>query len=84
MSTGMTDEKPKSKEERIKDFVRSFQAVEEAMVPYKEQRSDLKKNYVENEWLSKNEIKNIIRALRLLKDETDFAELEQMYKKLSA
>ncbi len=80
----MTDEKPKSKEERIKDFVRSFQAVEEAMVPYKEQRSDLKKNYAENEWLSKNEIKNIIRALRLLKDETDFAELEQMYKKLSA
>jgi len=72
----------KTKEDRVRDFVKSIQAIEQAMQPFKEQRSDLKKSYVENNWLDKNEIKNVMRAYRLMKDETDFAELESMYNKV--
>jgi hypothetical protein len=79
---GVSDEKPKSKEERIKDFVKSIRAVEQAMEPFKDQKRDLKKNYVENGWLDKNEMSNVIKAMRLVKDETDFDALEQMYKKV--
>ncbi len=73
----------KTKEERVREFVKAMQAIEQAMQPFKEQRSDLKKNYVENDWLSKSEMKNVIKAYRLMKDETDFAELESMYKKVT-
>ena len=60
-------DKPKSKEERIKDFVRAMSAVEQAMQPFKEQKSDLKKNYVENSWISKEEMKYISKAYNLAK-----------------
>ncbi len=33
----------KTKEDRVRDFVKSIQAIEQAMQPFKEQRSDLKK-----------------------------------------
>ena len=79
---GVSDDKPKSKEERIKDFVKGIQAIEQAMEPYKEQKRDLRKNYVDNSWLSKDEMRNLIKAMRLVKDDTDFAALEQMYNKV--
>lgn len=76
-------DKPKSKEERMKDFVRGMVAIEQAIQPYKEQRSDMRKSYVENSWLSKDEMKNVMRAYRLMKDKTDIAELEQVYNTIS-
>lgn len=60
-------DKPKSREEHIKDFVRSIAAVEQAMQPFKEQKSDLKKNYVENGWLSKEDMKYVSKAYNLAK-----------------
>ena len=76
-------DKPKSKEERMKDYVRGMVAIEQAIQPYKEQRSDMRKSYVENNWLSKDEMKNVMRAYRLMKDKTDIAELEQVYNTIS-
>jgi hypothetical protein len=60
-------DKPKSKEERIKDLVRGLAAVDQAMLPFKEQKRDLKKNYVENNWLDKEEMKYICKAYTLAK-----------------
>jgi len=77
-------DKPKSKEERIKDYVRAMVAIEQAMEPYKEQRRDMRKNYIENGWLTKEEMKNVMRAYRLMKDQTDFSQLEQAYKTVTA
>jgi hypothetical protein len=77
-------DKPKSKEERIKDYVRAMVAIEQAMEPYKEQRRDMRKNYVENGWLTKDEMKNVMKAYRLMKDQTDFSQLEQAYKTVTA
>ena len=59
----------KSKEEHISDYIESLKAIEEAMEPYKEQKRELKKEYLEKKWLSKEDISLSVRALRLLKDE---------------
>ena len=69
----------KSKEEHIADYIESLVAIEEAMEPYKEQKRDLKKEYLEKQWLSKEDISLSVRALRLLKDDIDIPQLMDAY-----
>ena len=69
----------KSKEEHIADYVESLVAIEEAMEPYKQQKRDLKKDYLEKEWLTKEDISLSVRALRLLKDDIDIPQLMDAY-----
>jgi len=72
----------KSKEEHISDYIESLKAIEDAMEPYKEQKRELKKEYLEKKWLSKEDISLSVRALRLLKDKIDIAALIDMYDSL--
>ena len=74
----------KRKEEHISDYIESLKAIEEAMEPYKEQKRELKKEYVDNDWLTKEEISLSTRALRLLKDNVDIGELIDMYNALKS
>jgi hypothetical protein len=74
----------KSKEERVIDYVMSIAALDDAMKPFKEQKTELRKSYVENGWLSKEEIKTALKAYRLRKDNTDFDELTQMFDMMPA
>lgn len=69
----------KSKEEHISDYIESLKTIEECMEPYKEQKRDLKKEYLEKKWLSKDDISLSVRALRLLKDKVDIPALMDMY-----
>jgi len=69
----------KSKEERIVDYVTSIAALDEAMKPFKEQKTDLRKSYLENGWLTKEEIKTALKAYRLRKDNTDMEQLTEMF-----
>ena len=72
----------KRKEEHISDYIESLKAIEEAIEPYKEQKRELKKEYLENKWLTKEDIALSTRALRLLKDNVDIGELIDMYNAL--
>jgi len=72
-------EETKSKEEHIADYIESLKAIEECMKPYQEQKRELKKEYLEKKWLSKEDISLSVRALRLLKDKVDIAALIDMY-----
>ncbi len=72
-------EETKPKEEHIADYIASLKAIEEAMEPYKEQKRELKKDYLEKKWLSKEDISLSVRALRLLKDKVDISALLDMY-----
>jgi hypothetical protein len=69
-----------SKEDYIVNYIKSIAMLEEAMLPYKEQRKDLRKSYVENGWLEKEDIKLAVRAYRLMKQDVDFDELRQAYR----
>ena len=74
-NNGVEDEK----EERILNYVKSLTAVEEAMEPFKEQKRALKANYIENGWMTREEISLAVKALRLIKDNTDLEQLMDFY-----
>ena len=69
----------KTKEERVVDYVTSIAALDEAMKPFKEQKTDLRKSYLENGWLTKEEIKTALKAYRLRKDNTDMEQPTEMF-----
>ena len=74
----------KTKEQHMADYIKSMKALEDAMEPYKEQKRELKKEYLDKKWLSKEDISLSVRALRLLKDDVDIAALLDMYSALEA
>jgi len=67
------------KENRITNYIKSLSTIEDAMEPYKEQKRALKGNYVENGWLSKEEISMAVKAYRMVKDDTDVDQLLDFY-----
>lgn len=69
----------KTKEQRVVEYVTSIAALDDAMKPFKEQKTDLRKSYLENAWLTKEEIKTALKAYRLRKDNTDMDELNEMF-----
>ena len=72
----------KTKEQYVVDFIKAFDENERAMEPFKEHRRDLRKNYVENGWLSKDEMKQAVRAYRMLQKDEDFNTLQDIYDRL--
>ena len=64
-----------TKEEYVVEFIKAFKAIEDEMEPLKEHKRDLKANYLENEWLTKEEISMAVKAYRLMKNNID---IEQM------
>ena len=70
-----TAEEQKTKEQHMADYIASMKALEEAMEPYKEQKRELKGEYVENGWLTKEDISLTVKAYRLLKDDVDIGAL---------
>ena len=72
----------KSKEQHMADYIKSIKALEDAMEPYKEQKRELKSEYVDNGWLTKEDISLTVRAYRLLKNEVDIEALIDVYENL--
>ena len=70
------------KDKHMKEYITSIKAIEDAMEPYKEQKRDLRKEYDENGWLTKDEQRLAIKAYRLLKEDVDIGELIDMYEAL--
>jgi hypothetical protein len=72
----------KTKEEHMADYLSSIRAIEDAMEPFKDQKRDLKVEYVENGWLTKQDISLAVKAYRLAKDDTDMSALIDMVESL--
>jgi len=53
------------------------------MEPFKEYRRDLKKSFVENNWLSRDEVRMAVKAYRMLKIYDDFDKFTEIYEKIS-
>lgn len=68
-----------AKEQHVVNYLKSMLALEEAMEPYKEQKKELRVEYVENKWLSKDEIWSAVKAFRLYKQAADLDELNDMF-----
>ena len=67
------------KVEKMIEYIRSLNTIEEAMEPYKEQKRELRKEYKEQEWLTKEEISMAVRAYRMMKSEVDIDQFVSGY-----
>ena len=72
----------KTKEEFAIDYIKSLAAVEEEMLPYMEHKTDLRKSYIENGWLSRQEIWAAVKAFRFIQKDGDMDQFTEMYDKL--
>ena len=77
-----TKENKKTTEEHMVDFLKNFQAIENAMEPFKDQKRDLRESFHDNGWLSKEEMRMAVKAYRFLKQDTDIEELKKIISKL--
>lgn len=77
--TDHVEEKKLTKEEIIVNYIKALDEIDQAMAPYREHRSALKKNYVDNHWLSKEEQSLILKAYRMLKDDQDLGAVQHYY-----
>ena len=64
----------------VKEYIRSLNAIEDAMEPYKEQKRELRKEYREQGWLNTDEIRAAIKAYRLYKDKMNIDEVYENFK----
>ena len=71
------------KTEKMIEYIRSLNTIEEAMEPYKEQKRELRKEFKEQEWLSKEEISMAVKAYRMMKSEVDIDQFTKVYNTLS-
>ena len=78
----MSNETKTSQEYAI-DFIKAFADTEAEILPFKEHLKDLKRNYIENGWLTKEEVRLAVRAYRMLKQDEDIAQLATFYDKLT-
>ena len=70
------DDNEVSKEQYVVNYLKSMIALEEAMEPYKEQKKELRDEYVANKWLTKDEIWSAVKAFRLYKKAADMDDLK--------
>ena len=71
-----------TKDEHIINFIKSFVALEEAMQPFKEQVKDLRSSYVENDWLTKADMRMAVKVYRMLKQGDDIEMVNDFFDQL--
>ena len=72
------------KQEKMLDFIRSFRALEEAMEPYREQKRELRKDFKDQGWLTKDEISMTTKAYRMMNTKNfDIDEFTKIFETLN-
>jgi len=72
----------KEKRQKFAEYVQSIAAIEECMKPYRDQRKDLRRNFVENRWLSREEASMAVKAFRMWEQQIDFEDLTAIYESI--
>ena len=73
----------KTRDDYVVDFIKAFHENEEQIQPFLEHRRDLKKNYAENGWLTKDEVSFAVKAYRMMKQDVDFDHFSLIYESLA-
>jgi len=68
-----------TKEEYVVEFVKAFKAIEDEMEPYKQHKRDIRKNYDQNGWLTKNDMRQAVRAYRMIKQGDNIDEFTEYF-----
>ena len=68
-----------TKEHYVVNYLKSMLALEEAMEPFKEQKKELRVEYIENGWLTKDEIWSAVKALRMYQKAQNLESVNEMF-----
>ena len=74
--------KEETKENYVINYLKSMITIEDAIEPYAEQKRELRAEYKEQGWLTKEEISLAVKAYRLIKNDINIDELHDVYKML--
>jgi len=72
----------KEKRQKFAEYVQSIAAIEECMKPYRDQRKELRRNFIENRWLSREEASMAVKAFRMWEQQIDFDDLTAIYESI--
>ena len=75
MAPGQSD----TTENYVVNYLKSMLAIEEAIEPYKEQKKELRTEFIENGWLTKDQIWSAVKAYRLYQKGADMDDLNDMF-----
>ena len=67
----ITEEKKK----RVLDLIKSYRAIDGAIEPYREQKKELRTEYIQNQWLTNEEISLVKKAYNAVKTKVDIDDL---------
>ncbi len=81
--TVIVEEVRDEKTEKMIDYIKSLKAIEDAIEPYAEQKRELRKEFKEQGWLTKEEISMTVKAYRLMKKDTDIDQFVNIFNSLS-
>jgi hypothetical protein len=77
-----TDSNTDKVEQNIETFIKSFEVIEDHMEVYKEQKRDLRKDYLDNHKLDKDQMRMAVKAYRLMKGGDCMDQLSDFYAKV--
>lgn len=76
------EQNKKEKNEHMLQFIKIMKEVEDSIQPYKEFRSEIKKEYKDNGWLSKEDIQRALKVVKLIETGFDLSEIEETWRLL--
>ena len=72
----------KEKRQKFAEYIQSIAAIEDCMRPYRDQRKELRQNFIENRWLSREEASLAVKAFRMWEQQIDFDDLTAIYESI--
>lgn len=67
-----------NRQQKMAEYIQSLAAIEDCMRPYRESRKELRKNFIENAWLDKDEI-SLAKAFRMWEQQIDFDDFAKIF-----
>jgi len=77
------NQEEEAKRQKVLEYIRSLRAIEDAIEPYAEQKRELRKDFKEQGWLTKEEISMTVKAYRMMKNEVDIEQFVNIFDSLS-
>mgnify|MGYP003135732956 FL=1 len=65
--------------EKMIEYIKSMKTIEDAMEPYKEQKRELREEFKEQGWLTKEEISMAVKAYRMMKSDVDIQQFVNVF-----
>ena len=81
--TAIVEQVRDEKTEKMIEYIKSLKAIEDAIEPYAEQKRELKKDFKDQGWLTKEEISMTVKAYRLMKKDTDIDQFVNIFNSLT-